>query len=370
MYIGEIERLLVPDHDKIGFCKGVEAADRTLRLVTEVALSEGIETVYGYHEVVHNRNVAKSHEDNGVVFVQDVGEIPEGSVVVGSAHGTSEEVKQQVARKNGLFLDAVCPLVIHTHKAVEKARINGGTVVYFVKDASIEDPSKIHDEVIGTLGYMDHVLKDGTLVEDRIPRLLVTLDEDPAEISSKIIEMGSTTAYLIGQTTLNGTRLVELKSVVEEELRIISEGTFKAERIESRDVCFAVDERQQGVRELMAENPDTIIVVTDPNSSNGKGYAKLAEEIALQKSLDTNVVMIEEVSQIPDGLRGIVAVTASASTPDYITREIIVALGGTADALPETRSAFNLTRIGDSEQIRNKIRVWKETLDDTTDLLR
>lgn len=346
--------VLVPPISQFGFCEGVEAAHIGLLRVTDIAKGLGFSTIYGYHEIVHNQVVASQHEQNGVVFVNDHNVIPPRSLVVGSAHGTSPFVRHSIEETGGLFFDAACPLVLHTHKAVEGARRNGETVVYLLsgKPGLVE---KIHDEVSGTVGHMDYYIdSSGKLINEPLPRIYVELKDDPSKIAERAIELGDK-FRLLGQTTLLATRMLEMKSSIANAIMAIN-GKAEVARVEKRDVCFAVEERQDGVRLLVRQRPNHLIVVTDPASKNGMGYVELAKSLSNEVG-GFEVHAIKGHEDLPAGLEGKIAITASASTPDDLTIGVVEKLGGDKNLIPEARPSFKLRQMS-PEQIERAIKSW------------
>lgn len=348
--------VIVPRPEQFGFCEGVEAAHQALSRVRDAAVYAGFSTVYGYHDIVHNADVTRFHQDRGVVFVNSPSEVPPESIVVGSAHGSSPEVVAEFGQAGSLFFDAACPLVLHTHKAIQNARQRGETVVYLLsgKPGAV---TKIHDEVAGSVGHMDFYIDElGNLVEDPVDRHYVELSEDPSEIAEAITQDGSTSFRLVGQTTLLATASLEFKDTLKSAI-LNRNPDATVERADRRDVCFAVEDRQRGVAVLLGAKPDNLVVVTDPNSKNGMGYVNLASQIAQREGLQTEVHAVANAASIDTDISGTVAITASASTPDRITREVVERLGGLSDQVPAERPSFRLRGCREDE-IKARIGEW------------
>lgn len=350
-------RIFLPPERQFGFCEGVEAAHGLLRDVTDIAQEFGIDKVVGFHEIVHNDSVTDYHRNRGVDFVSSLDEIPPGSIVVGSAHGSSPEIPWTIKnRLGGLFIDGACPLVIHTHKAIQTARKNDERVLYLTGKP---DPSgRLHDEVIGSLGHMDLSLDDqGNLQAAPVRRTLLQLDADPNDLEQVLDpEMKY---RIVGQTTLLATACIEFRTQLAGAIASAQPGA-SIERVDKRDVCFAVEDRQDGVRVLISKKPGTVIVATDPKSKNGLSYVKLAEDEVRRQGIDTEVIAVKTVDDLPplDQLKGRIAITASASTPDEDTRAIVEALGGDGSLVPFERPSFKLNG-GRPDQIRKRIVAWK-----------
>ena len=349
------ERVLLPDVNQFGFCEGVEAAHVALGIVSSVAKVYGINTIYGYHDIVHNEVVAKHHTDRGVVFIDDIAEAGRGSIVVGSAHGSSPLIARQVEEREGLFFDAACPLVLHTHNAVKSARRYGEKLIYIVS----KDPTsggKIHDEILGTMGHINY---DDRGEEDVVEHAYLELDAATEMIAAgegglllDSLRSGEGKYRLTAQTTLLATGVNKLKSDLEVLLKEDPQrtGEVTVERVHRRDVCVAVENRQQGVLDLMDQVPVSVVVVSSKNSKNGIGYRDLARAEASARGLDTNVYMVGDRTELPAGLdEGLVAVTASASTPDHLTRGVVEELGGDVSLVPDTRDTFYLRGLSRQE---------------------
>jgi 4-hydroxy-3-methylbut-2-en-1-yl diphosphate reductase len=356
----EASSVELPQH--FGFCEGVEASHRALELVTNVAGSLGISQVYGYHDIVHNETVTAEHGSRGVVFVDSVGEIPDRSVVVMSAHGSSPIVPKEIVDRGGVYFDTACPLVLHTHHAVQQARRNGERAIY------ITGPKLDHDEVMGTLGHMRWVYDEDKHDLSEVPvdyNTIVLGDRSPDEIAREIKYPGAKYRFL-AQTTLNDSETTEYIREVADALRV-SQPSAKTERARQRDVCRAVRQRQEGVRIALgrkpteAEIPEAVVVVTDPESKNGRSYAELASRLGSQL-----VIMVRNAGDLltPENAENLtgrrVFVTASASTPDEDTRGVVESLGGDVGLVSEVRSAFNLKGTKE-EQIRVRLEQWLES---------
>ena len=269
-----------------GFCAGVNMAIESL----EKALELFGAPLYVFHEIVHNKHVVDRFRSRGVVFVEGIEEVPEGSPVMYSAHGVSPQIRE-VARSRSLqAIDATCPLVTKVHLEAVKYAKEGYTIVLIGHEG--------HDEVIGTMGEAPERM---ILVES-------AEDVDRLEINPEKI------AYLT-QTTLS----VDDANVVIEALR------RKFPQIANPpkdDICYATQNRQDAIRKL-ATRADLVLVLGSQNSSNSRRLAEIAETIG------TRAHLIDGASEIdPAWLEGVetVLITAGASAPEDVVQECVAYL--------------------------------------------
>lgn len=325
---GSIE-VITPGIERFGFCRGVVAAHEFLGQVSDIARDQGIETVYGYHDIVHNTDVRKFHESRGVVFVDDHESIPSGSIAVLSAHGSSPLIGHEIEQQGGLALDAACPLVLHTHIAVRQARLHGDKILYLLQ-GSPDNTEKLHDEVRGTVGHMDwYIGDDSSAVQSPVPRTYLELTDNPDDTQHLLDNNGRYS--IISQTTLDDLAVLAFRETLVNAI-MRDQPDAQISRAQAKDVCRAVRERQEGVRILMKQKPDALVVVTDKDSKNGMSYYNLANRITADEGLLTEVYHIERADELPQLKPGSrVAITASASTPDDITADVVRALGVTSD---------------------------------------
>src|SRR5690606_14453322 len=241
-----------------GFCAGV---DRAIQIV-ELALAKYGAPVYVRHEIVHNRFVVESLEAKGAVFVDELGEVPEGRPVVFSAHGVPKSVPAEAERRQMFYLDATCPLVSKVHREAERLHEIGRNIV-LIGHAG-------HPEVVGTMGQ----LPDGavTLVE----RLedVAKLDFDPA-----------TPLAYITQTTLSVDETADIVAALKERFPAI-EGPRK------EDICYATTNRQAAVKAIAA-TADAVLVVGAPNSSNSMRLVEVAKVAGC-----TRVALVQRAADI------------------------------------------------------------------------
>lgn len=271
-----------------GFCAGV---DRAIQIV-ELALAKYGAPVYVRHEIVHNRFVVESLEAKGAVFVDELGEVPEGRPVVFSAHGVPKSVPAEAERRQMFYLDATCPLVSKVHREAERLHEIGRNIV-LIGHAG-------HPEVVGTMGQ----LPDGavTLVE----RLedVAKLDFDPA-----------TPLAYITQTTLSVDETADIVAALKERFPAI-EGPRK------EDICYATTNRQAAVKAFAGE-VDAILVIGAPNSSNSLRLVEVAERAGCRRAF-----LVQRASTIDwAALVGVksVGLTAGASAPEVLVDEVIAA---------------------------------------------
>ena len=272
-----------------GFCAGV---DRAIEIV-ERAIARYGAPVYVRHEIVHNQFVVDSLKAKGAVFVEELDEVPDGVPVVFSAHGVPKSVPA-AAQDRGLdYLDATCPLVSKVHRQAER-QIEAGRHIVFIGH-------KGHPEVIGTFG--------------QVPEGHMTLVESVEDVAALPFPADAELAFLT-QTTLS----VDDTAMVIEALRAKYPGIVgpKAE-----DICYATSNRQAAVKQI-AESCDFVLVIGAPNSSNSLRLVEVAER------LGTPARLIQRASEIEASwLEGVetLGLTAGASAPEELVREVIARLG-------------------------------------------
>ena len=263
-----------------GFCAGVDMAIKALAWMVRTYPPP----VYCYHEIVHNRLVVDRFRELGVIFVDDVAEVPEGAPLMLSAHGSAPEVVEAARAKGGMVVDAVCPLVTKVHHEVRTRAKRGYTVVYVGHEG--------HDEAIGTMAVAPESVK---LVE--------------SEADVEALEDPGTEIALLAQTTLSHD---EWSGVRDALLRRFPD-TWMPGR---SDLCFATTNRQAALKEI-AGRADTVLVIGSENSSNTMALVKIVS------TGGRRVIRINGADEVPDGLEGVVAVTAGASAPEELVRAVI-----------------------------------------------
>lgn len=270
-----------------GFCAGVKRAIETV----ERALDLFGKPVYVRHEIVHNTHVVNRLKEMGAVFIEELDEVPSGSVLIFSAHGVSQAIRKDAEARNLKVFDATCPLVTKVHVEVAKNRKNGREIIVI--------GHKGHPEVEGTMGQSDTgmYLVDGNK------------DIDHLNVSNP-----NALAY-VSQTTLSVDDTAETIRKLKGRFPAIAEP-------KQADICYATTNRQEAVKRL-TEKASLIIVVGSPNSSNSNRLREIAEKNGAR------AYMVNNASQIDVGwLRGhdCVGVTAGASAPEILVEEVIALL--------------------------------------------
>ncbi len=295
-----------------GFCAGV---DRAIQIV-ELALDRFGAPVYVRHEIVHNRFVVERLKALGAIFVDELDEVPDDRPVVFSAHGVPKSVPAAAQNRSLTYVDATCPLVSKVHRQAERL-IEEGRHILFIGHAG-------HPEVIGTFG--------------QVPAGSMTLVETVDDVASLDLPESANLAFLT-QTTLS----VDDTALVVDALK----ARFPAIRApRSEDICYATSNRQAAVKAIAGEC-DRMLVIGAPNSSNSLRLAEVAERLGVSARL------IERATEIDWdwlGTPATLGVTAGASAPEVLVREVLDALRErfevteeTADHTPE-RMVFKLPR--------------------------
>jgi len=270
-----------------GFCAGV---DRAIDIVNRALEIHGA-PVYVKHEVVHNKFVVEDLKKRGAIFIEEINEIPDGSLVIFSAHGVSDKVEAETKERNLDFYDATCPLVTKVHmEVVRHARANRDIILIGHEG---------HPEVEGTMGrHIDKKNSNIYLVQD---------DKEALEIQVS----NPKNLAIVTQTTLS---VDDTKSIISS----LSE-RFPAIKIPKKDdICYATQNRQDAVKQLALES-DFMIVVGSENSSNSNRLKELAEKCGCKS------VLIDSFSDLDlrqiEGLNKI-SITAGASAPEERVQEI------------------------------------------------
>ena len=295
-----------------GFCAGV---DRAIQIV-ELALERFGPPVYVRHEIVHNRFVVERLRGLGAVFVDELDEVPDDRPVVFSAHGVPKSVPAEAQNRGLAFVDATCPLVSKVHRQAERL-IEEGRHILFIGHAG-------HPEVIGTFG--------------QVPQGAITLVET-VEDAERVEVPNEVNLAFLTQTTLS----VDDTAAIVEALK----RRFPAIRApRSEDICYATSNRQAAVKAIAPEC-DRMLVIGAPNSSNSLRLAEVAERMGVPARL------IERAADIDWDWLGepaTVGLTAGASAPEVLVREVVEALAERfsvteeiADHSPE-RMIFKLPR--------------------------
>ena len=264
-----------------GFCAGVEKAIKALDWMTRVFEAP----VYCYHEIVHNQFVVDHFKSLGVVFIDDVADVPPGSPVMLSAHGSPPEVVEMAKLSGGTVIDAVCPLVTKVHHELKVRARKGYTVLYVGHEG--------HEEAVGTMA----------VAPESVHLIQSTSDID------KLKDTEGPYA-LLSQTTLSMNEW--------QDLRDHAESVFPEIWMPNRsDLCFATTNRQAALTAIAA-TADAVVVIGSANSSNTVALAKVAEAAGCKR-----VLRINGAFELPDDLGGTVAVTAGASAPESLVNEVL-----------------------------------------------
>ena len=266
-----------------GFCAGVEMAIKALAWMVQVFEPP----VYCYHEIVHNRLVVDRFRQLGVVFVDDVADVPDGAPLMLSAHGSAPEVVAAARAKGGFVVDAVCPLVTKVHHEVKVRAGKGFSILYVGHEG--------HDEAVGTMAVAPDAIH------------LVESEEDVAGLPDAA---GDHPVSLLAQTTLSHHDWAGVLAAARER--------FPDLWMPGRsDLCFATTNRQSALTEI-ASKADAIVVIGSANSSNTVALEKVARAAGC-----TRVYRVNSADELPDDVAGVVGVTAGASAPEELVRAVI-----------------------------------------------
>ena len=268
-----------------GYCAGVDRAVQTV----EEALTLYGAPIYVRKEIVHNKHVVATLRAKGAIFVEENDEVPEGAIVVFSAHGVAPEVHDQARHRNLKAIDATCPLVTKVHQEARRFASDDYDILLIGHEG--------HEEVVGTSGEAPaHVqLVDGPEAADR-----VTV-RDPAKV------------VWLSQTTLSVDETMETVDRLRARLPLLMSPP-------SDDICYATSNRQQVIKQI-APDCDLVIVVGSQNSSNSQRLREVALDAGARASY-----LVDFAAEIEDGwLDGVatVGVTSGASVPDDLVMEVL-----------------------------------------------
>lgn len=270
-----------------GFCAGVEMAIKALAWMVRAFDPP----VYCYHEIVHNQIVVDAFRSQGVHFVDDIDEVPAGRPIMLSAHGSAPEVVASARQRGSFVVDSVCPLVTKVHHEVKVRAAKGYRIVYVGHEG--------HEEAVGTMA----------VAPDAIDRV-----ESIAEVDALPQHDGA--VALLAQTTLSHRDWEGVAVRVKERFPDVwTPGRS--------DLCFATTNRQSSLL-AMAERCDAIVVIGSANSSNTTALGRLAIDAGCQ-----HVVRVNTAEELTDDLQGVVGVTAGASAPEQLVREVLERLAPT-----------------------------------------
>ncbi|AUJ70660.1 MULTISPECIES: 4-hydroxy-3-methylbut-2-enyl diphosphate reductase [Pseudoalteromonas] len=270
-----------------GFCAGV---DRAISIV-ERALDIFEAPIYVRHEVVHNKYVVDGLKSRGAVFVEELNEVPDDSIVIFSAHGVSQQVRNEAKRRELKVFDATCPLVTKVHMEVTRASRRGTECILIGHHG--------HPEVEGTMGQYDN------------PNGGIYLVEKPEDVAALEVKDADNVFYC-SQTTLSVDDTADVIDALRSKFPNIS-GPRKD------DICYATQNRQDAVRDL-ADKVDLLLVVGAKNSSNSNRLRELADKMGTKAFLIDDASSIEETWF--DGVAK-VGVTAGASAPEVLVQQVI-----------------------------------------------
>ena len=272
-----------------GFCAGVEMAIKALAWMVRAFEPP----VYCYHEIVHNRLVVDRFRDLGVVFVDDIAEVPPGRPIMLSAHGSAPEVVAAARDRGSYVVNAVCPLVTKVHHEVKTRAGKGYRIVYVGHEG--------HEEAVGTMAVAPGAtdLVESVEAVDALP---------PAAADQPVA--------LLAQTTLSHRDW----SAIAERAAERFPGLWRPGR---SDLCFATTNRQSALAEI-APRCDVVVVIGSANSSNTRALEKLA-----RASGCAHVLRVNAPGELPPDLAGTVGVTAGASAPEELVEAVIARLAPT-----------------------------------------
>ena len=282
--ISNVEEVLLAEPR--GFCAGV---DRAIEIVERALVKFGA-PIYVRHEIVHNTYVVSDLKAKGAIFIEDLADVPPGATLVFSAHGVSQAVRQEAARRGFQVFDATCPLVTKVHVEVAKLAREGYEFIMI--------GHKGHPEVEGTMGQ----LSEGIYLVEDIP--------DVARVQPRTDKLA-----VVTQTTLS---VDDAAAILAEVKRLFPQ----VREPKKQDICYATQNRQDAVK-VLAPAVDVVIVVGSPTSSNSSRLRELAER------LGTEAHMVEGADDLQpawfEGRRR-VGLTAGASAPDVLVQAVITRL--------------------------------------------
>lgn len=270
-----------------GFCAGV---DRAIGIVERALAMHGA-PIYVRHEVVHNRFVVEDLEQKGAVFVENLDEVPQNSILIFSAHGVSHAVRREAADRKLKVFDATCPLVTKVHVEVAKMRKEGKEIIMIGHQG--------HPEVEGTMGQIEGKDKGMYLVET---------EED---VETLKVKNEDNLAY-VTQTTLS----------VDDAARIVDALKKRFPKItgpKKDDICYATQNRQDAVKK-MVNQCDLVIVVGSPNSSNSNRLCEVA------RNANVEAYMVDRAEQLQESWfvdKKNIGITAGASAPEILVQQVI-----------------------------------------------
>lgn len=271
-----------------GFCAGV---DRAISIVDRALEIYGA-PIYVRHEVVHNRYVVNDLRERGAIFIEEIAEVPDNAILIFSAHGVSQAIRQEARSRNLTMLyDATCPLVTKVHMEVARASRKG-------KEAIL-------------IGHAGHPEVEGTMGQYNNPEGGMYLVESPDDVWKLEVKDENNLCFMT-QTTLS----------VDDTSEVIDALNSRFPKIvgpRKDDICYATTNRQEAAREL-AERADVVFVVGSKNSSNSNRLAELAQRAGKPSYL---IDSYEDIDESWVANANIVGVTAGASAPDILVQQVL-----------------------------------------------
>ncbi len=280
-----------------GFCAGV---DRAIAIVERALIVHGA-PIYVRHEIVHNKYVVHTLNEKGAIFVNEISEVPDGSVLVFSAHGVPKAIEEEARSRDLKIYDATCPLVTKVHAEVAKMYRNGYQIVMI--------GHKGHPEVEGTVG--------------QVPTEIEVI-ERPEQVSELQVADPDKISY-VSQTTISHDESKEVIRALKDRFPNIVEP-------KKADICYATQNRQDAVK-LLAKEVELVLVVGSRTSSNSNRLREVAERVG------TPAYLIDGADELnEDWFKGVekVGITAGASAPEILVEEIIERLYTFSDVTVET----------------------------------
>jgi len=270
-----------------GFCAGV---DRAIEMVERALALHGA-PIYVRHEVVHNKFVVENLRNKGAIFIEDLAEVPTGSILIFSAHGVSKVVREEATQRGFTLFDATCPLVTKVHNEVARLREKGKEIIM--------------------IGHAGHPEVEGTMGQGVGSMYLV---ESPADVQLLQVKDENNLAF-VTQTTLSIDDTTTITAALKARFPSIV-GPKKD------DICYATQNRQDAVKQL-AKQCDVVIVVGSPSSSNSNRLREVAHNMNVPSYLVDNASELN-----PEWLQGKqhIGISAGASAPEVLVQEVIARL--------------------------------------------
>lgn len=265
-----------------GFCAGVEMAIKALSWMVKVFEPP----IFCYHEIVHNKVVVDQFKAKGVVFVEDINQVPPGAPLMLSAHGTAPQVEAAARANKAVVINSACPLVTKVHHELKTRAQRGYKIIY------VGHPR--HEEAVGTVAEAPEAV---TLV-------MRTSDLDQFNVEP------NTPVALLAQTTLSHDEWSSILNAAKTRFPDLWTPTRS-------DLCFATTNRQQAIKEL-AKRTQTIIVIGSANSSNTLALVRVAQTHGA-----SHVIRVDGPGEVPENLSGTVGLTSGASAPESIVEQVI-----------------------------------------------